>query len=169
MDAFGVHKTQTRLLKELRIMGNKDLDHFVWQHFTPFSIGFDETFQRLEAIAGAGTSYPPYNVINGPDGRTSLEIALAGFSGDDIEVTTERNVLTVRAYPVKEDNNDYKHKGIASRSFTRSWQLGADVEVDNVAFENGLLTIDLQKHIPEAQKHKLWFGKELKKLDASAS
>ena len=150
-------------------MGNKDLSHFVWDHYTPFSIGFDETFQRLESIATAGSNYPPYNVINGPDGRTSLEIALAGFSGDDIEVTTERNVLTVRAYPVKEDNNDYKHKGIASRSFTRSWQLGADVEVDNVTFENGLLTVDLQKHIPEAQKHKLWFGKELNKLDASAS
>ena len=149
-------------------MGNKDLDHFVWQHFTPFSIGFDETFQRLESIAAGGTSYPPYNVIDGPDGRTSLEIALAGFSGDDLSVTTERNVLTVAAHPAKKDE-PYKHKGIASRSFTRSWQIAADVEVDNVTFENGLLTIDLQKHIPEAQKHKLWFGKELQKLDASAS
>ena len=78
-------------------MGNKDLSHFVWEHYTPFSIGFDETFQRLESIATAGSNYPPYNVINGPDGRTSLEIALAGFSGDDLSVTTERNVLTVAA------------------------------------------------------------------------
>ena len=150
-------------------MGNKDLDHFVWQHFTPFSIGFDETFQRLEAIAGAGTSYPPYNVINGPDGRTSLEIALAGFSGDDIEVTTERNVLNVAAYPKKKDEENYKHRGIASRSFQRQWQLGADVEVKEVTFQDGLLTVTLEKYIPEAQKKKLWFGKELKKLDSSAS
>ena len=149
-------------------MGNKDLDHFVWQHFTPFSIGFDETFQRLESIAAGGTSYPPYNVIDGPDGRTSLEIALAGFSGDDLSGTTERNVLTVAAHPQKKEEG-YRHRGIASRSFSRSWQLGADVEVDNVTFENGLLTIELQKHIPEQQRHKLWFGKELKKLDASAS
>ena len=149
-------------------MGNKDLSHFVWEHYTPFSIGFDETFQRLESIATAGSNYPPYNVINGPDGRTSLEIALAGFSGDDLSVTTERNVLTVAAHPQKKEEG-YRHRGIASRSFSRSWQLGADVEVDNVTFENGLLTIELQKHIPEQQRHKLWFGKELKKLDASAS
>ena len=93
-------------------MGNKDLDHFVWQHFTPFSIGFDETFQRLESIAAGGTSYPPYNVIDGPDGRTSLEIALAGFSGDDLSVTTERNVLTVAAHPQKKEEG-YRHRGIA--------------------------------------------------------
>ena len=149
-------------------MGNKDLAHFVWQNYTPFTIGFDETFQRLESLAAGGTNYPPYNVIDGPDGRTSLEIALAGFSGDDISVTTERNVLTVAAHPQKKEEG-YRHRGIAARSFNRRWQLGADVEVDNVTFENGLLTIELQKHIPEQQKHKLWFGKELKKLDASAS
>ena len=97
-----------------------------------------------------------------------MEIALAGFSGDDLSVTTERNVLTVAAHPQKKEEG-YRHRGIASRSFSRSWQLGADVEVDNVTFENGLLTIELQKHIPEQQRHKLWFGKELKKLDASAS
>ena len=65
--------------------------------YSPFSIGFDETFSRLEALAGAGTNYPPYNVINGRDGRTTLEIALAGFSSEDIGVATERNVLTVTA------------------------------------------------------------------------
>ena len=132
-------------------------------------IGFDETFQRLESIATAGSNYPPYNVINGPDGRTSLEIALAGFSGDDIEVSTERNVLNVSAYPKKEKEQNYKHRGIASRSFKRQWQMGADVEVKEVSFQDGLLTVVLEKYIPEAQKKKLWFGKELKKLDSSVS
>ena len=70
---------------------------YTWQQLSPFSLGFDETFSRLEAIAGAGTSYPPYNIVNGHDGRTVLEVALAGFSRDDIEVETERNVLTVSA------------------------------------------------------------------------
>ena len=63
--------------------------------YSPFSIGFDETFNRLEALAGAGTNYPPYNVVNGRDGRTTLEIALAGFSSEDIGVETERNVLKI--------------------------------------------------------------------------
>ena len=69
--------------------------NFTWEHYTPHSIGFDETFHRLEALAGSGKSYPPYNVVNGSDGRTILEVALAGFSAGDIEVETERNVLTI--------------------------------------------------------------------------
>ncbi len=58
-----------------------------WETYTPYSIGFDETFSRLEAIAGGGSNYPPYDVVDGHDGRTLLEVALAGFSGGDIEVT----------------------------------------------------------------------------------
>ena len=106
-----------------------------WDAYTPFSLGFDETFNRLEALAGAGSNYPPYNVINRSDGRTSVEVALAGFSRDDIEVATERNVLTIRARSSKE-NKQYQHRGIASRSFERGWQLGDGVEVQDVQFEN---------------------------------
>ena len=71
--------------------------NFTWETYTPHSIGFDETFSRLEALAGSGKSYPPFNVVNGSDGRTILEVALAGFSAGDIEVETERNVLTISA------------------------------------------------------------------------
>ena len=131
---------------------------FNWETYTPHSIGFDETFSRLEALAGAGKSYPPYNVVNGSDGRTILEVALAGFSRGDIEVETERNVLTVSAKkspPDKERN--YQHKGISYRTFSRNWQMGDDVEVDNVEFVDGLLTISLVKHLPDKQKRKKWF------------
>ena len=138
-----------------------------WDAYTPFSLGFDETFNRLEALAGAGSNYPPYNVINRSDGRTSVEVALAGFSRDDIEVATERNVLTIKARSSSKENKQYQHRGIASRSFERGWQLGDGVEVQDVQFENGLLTVTLEKHIPEEQKKKLWFGKELKTLSAS--
>jgi molecular chaperone IbpA len=65
---------------------------FQWETYTPYSIGFNETFSRLEALAGGGKNYPPYNIVNGTDGRTTLEIALAGFSRGDIKVETERNV-----------------------------------------------------------------------------
>ena len=76
---------------------------FNWETYTPYSIGFNETFNRLEALAGGGTNYPPYNIVNGSDGRTTLEVALAGFSREDIEVETERNVLTVSARKAPED------------------------------------------------------------------
>ena len=89
--------------------------------YSPFSLGFDETFSRLEALAGAGTNYPPYNVINGRDGRTTLEIALAGFSSEDIRVETERNVLTVSAKKAPRDKDRaYAHQGISYRTFSKN-------------------------------------------------
>ena len=78
---------------------------FNWETYTPYSIGFNETFSRLEALAGARDNYPPHNIIDGSDGRTTLELALAGFSREDLEVTTERNVLTVSAKKSPQDKN----------------------------------------------------------------
>ena len=129
--------------------------------YSPFSLGFDETFSRLEALAGAGTNYPPYNVINGRDGRTTLEIALAGFSSEDIRVETERNVLTVSAKKAPRDKDrEYAHQGISHRTFSKNWQLGSDVVVENVKFTDGLLIVDLKKELPEKEKRKIWFGEE---------
>jgi molecular chaperone IbpA len=131
---------------------------FNWETYTPYSIGFNETFSRLEALAGGGTNYPPYNIINGSDGRTTLEIALAGFSGEDIEVETERNVLTVSARKAPEEKEkNYSHKGISYRTFSKNWQMADDVEVEDVQFADGLLTISLRKELPEKQKRKKWF------------
>ena len=129
---------------------------FNWETYNPYSLGLDETFSRLEALAGGGSSYPPYNVVHGDNGRTILEVALAGFRTGDIEVETERNVLTVSANREKEERK-YSHKGISARSFRRNWQMSDDVEVENVAFEDGLLTITLKKELPEKQQRKKWF------------
>jgi len=128
-----------------------------WEHYTPYSIGFDETFSRLEALAGGGSNYPPYNVVNGSDGRTILEVALAGFTSEEIEVTTERHVLSVRANRTGEDTRSYAHKGISKRSFNRNWEMSDDVEVESVDFKDGLLTVTLVKELPEKQKRKKWF------------
>ena len=131
---------------------------FNWETYTPYSIGFNETFSRLEALAGGSTNYPPYNIVNGSDGRTSLEIALAGFSERDITVETERNVLTVSANKSPEEKErDYTHRGISYKTFARNWQMADDVEVENVEFKDGLLTVTLKKELPEKQKRKQWF------------
>ena len=131
---------------------------FNWETYTPHSIGFDETFSRLEALAGSRDNYPPYNVVNGSDGRTVLEVALAGFSERDIEVETERNVLTVSARKSAEDKDKkYAHKGISNKTFSRNWQLADDVEVETVEFTDGLLSISLKKELPEKQQRKKWF------------
>ena len=131
---------------------------FQWETYTPYSIGFNETFSRLEALAGGGKNYPPYNIVNGPDGRTSLEIALAGFSAGDIEVETERNVLTVSARKSPEEKErDYTHRGISYKTFSRNRQMSDDVEIEDVSYVDGLLTIVLRKELPEHQKRKKWF------------
>ena len=131
---------------------------FNWETYTPFTLGFDETFNRLEALAGSRDNYPPHNVVNGSDGRTILELALAGFSRGDIEVETERNVLTVSARKAPTDKErKYAHKGISYRTFSRNWQMADDVEVESVDFEDGLLSITLRKELPEKQKRKKHF------------
>ena len=131
---------------------------FNWETYTPFTLGFDETFNRLEALAGSRDNYPPHNVVNGSDGRTILELALAGFSRGDIEVETERNVLTVSARKAPADKEkNYAHKGISYRTFSRNWQMADDVEVESVDFEDGLLSITLRKELPEKQKRKKHF------------
>tara|TARA_B100000902_G_scaffold120849_1_gene121086 strand:- start:2402 stop:2809 length:408 start_codon:yes stop_codon:yes gene_type:complete len=134
------------------------VNNYAWQQLSPFSLGFDETFNRLEALAGAGTNYPPYNVVNGPSGRTILEVALAGFSERDLEVETERNVLTVSARKAPADKErNYAHKGISYRTFSRNWQMADDVEVETVEFKDGLLVITLKKELPEKQQRKKHF------------
>ena len=124
-------------------------------------LGFDDEINRinrLASFASGGTSYPPYNIISGSDNRTILEVALAGFAKEDIEVATEQNILTIRSYPKEKESVKYAHKGIASRSFSKSWQLGEDMEVKDVDYENGMLTVQLQKIVPEGKQKKIWFS-----------
>ena len=113
--------------------------NYTWEQFTPFTLGLDETLNRLETFAGSGTNYPPYNIYNGSNSRTVLEVALAGFSGADISVETERNVLTISANKSSKEEKKYSHKGISHKNFSRNWQLADDVEVESVEFKDCLL------------------------------
>ena len=131
--------------------------NYTWEHLTPFTLGLDETFSRLEAIAGSGTNYPPYNIYNGSNSRTVLEVALAGFSKEELSVETERNVLTISANKSSKEERKYSNKGISHKNFSRNWQLADDVEVESVDFKDGLLTITLMKELPEKQKRQKHF------------
>jgi molecular chaperone IbpA len=142
---------------------------FDWDTYTPYMLGFDDEINRinrLASFASGGSSYPPYNIISGSDNRTILEVALAGFAEEDIEVATEQNILTIRSYPKEKESVKYAHKGIASRSFSKSWQLGEDMEVKDVDYKNGMLTVQLQKIVPEGKQKKIWFSGN-KELEAS--
>ena len=103
----------------------------------------------------------PYNIVVRDEETHDLEIALAGWSREDIEVVTERNVLSVSARRGGKDEREYTHKGISTRDFARNWQLADDTVVDGVKYENGLLTVTLKRVLPEAQQRKVLSISEL--------
>tara|TARA_A100001388_G_scaffold88735_1_gene64149 strand:- start:5228 stop:5668 length:441 start_codon:yes stop_codon:yes gene_type:complete len=138
---------------------SSDLDKIL-QASRSYSVGLDNIFNRLEARALADhekTSYPPYNLIKESETKWKIEVALAGFKKEEFEVATETNVLSIRT--VKEKNDDhrgYLHKGVAKRTFARTFTLSDDVEVGSVNYQDGLLTIELNKIVPDSHKRKVY-------------
>jgi len=120
------------------------------------SIGMDEWFKRFNTAFESHTNYPPYNLIKESDVDFRLEIALAGYKREDIEVTTEWNKLFVEAKKTGDSDDEYLHQGLAKRAFSRTWTLSDDVVVGDVSYVDGLLTIKLNRVIPEHQKKKVY-------------
>jgi molecular chaperone IbpA len=130
---------------------------YTWDIYSPFAVGLEDVFNQLETMSGHNTSYPPYNVIKHDSANYEIEIALAGFKADEIEVSTEQNILKVASKIEKRDTKrNYVHKGLSKRSFVNTWQLGEDVKVSSVEFTDGLLSILLEKIIPEHQRKTLY-------------
>ncbi len=126
-----------------------------WERYSPVGIGMEEMFKRLDAFADNGSSYPPYNIVRLEDDSQQLQIALAGFLKDDIEVTVEKSVLSVAVSKSYETDGEYVHKGIAQRSFSRNWELSDDTKVKEVTYIDGLLRITLEQEIPEEHKRRV--------------
>ena len=120
------------------------------------SIGLDEWFKRFDTAYETHTNYPPYNLVKESSVDFRLEIALAGYKKEDIEVTTEWNKLFVEAKKVSDTDDEYLHQGLAKMAFTRTWTLSDDVEVCDTLFVDGLLTIKIKRVIPEHQKKKVY-------------
>ena len=121
---------------------------------TKNSIGLDNFFDTFFE-QDVTTNYPPYNLIHVNNVESRLEIALAGFKKKEVKVYTEYGKLFVTASKEpKEDKTDYVHQGLAQRSFERAWTLSDDVEVKNVDFADGLLTVTLGKIVPEHHSRK---------------
>ena len=135
------------------------LTHFDVNQFAPFTVGFDRVFDRL---VDYGTTYdtggfPPYNIRKTDDFKHVIEIALAGFSKDEIEVVLTDGVLEIKSSDLpttEKPKDDMIHKGIAKRAFTRKFTLADDIEVKDAKLENGLLVIDLEQIVPEHKKPK---------------
>ena len=125
------------------------------EKITRNSINMDEYFDRLFHLHETTTNYPPYNLVQVNNVESRLELALAGFRKKEVYVYTQDGKLFVEGQKEdKETENNYLHKGLAQRSFTRSWTLSDDTEVRSVAFDDGLLSITLGRIVPEHHKRK---------------
>ena len=119
------------------------------------SIGMDEYFDRLFTLHETTTNYPPYNLIQVSNVESRLELALAGFKKEQVNVYTQDGKLFVEGQKEPDESGtDYLHRGVAQRSFTRAWTLSDETEVRSVTFEDGLLEIVLGKIVPEHHQRK---------------
>jgi molecular chaperone IbpA len=124
----------------------------------PFLVGFDQFFDRLLSTGVGSTqaaSYPPYNIVKVSDSEFRIELAVAGFTEDEIDVTVQDDKLTVESrkdHSVDGGGEVLLHQGIAERNFKRVWTLSPTIVVDSAKFVNGLLTINLKNETPEKEK-----------------
>ena len=121
-------------------------------------VGFDRMASLIDSASqaiDASTSYPPYNVAKIDEDAYRIELAVAGFAEDELDIESHENVLTVTGRKEQADNDegpDYLHRGIASRGFDRRFQLADHVYVTGADLVNGLLVISLKRELPEALK-----------------
>ena len=128
-----------------------DLKH---PNFTTSFVGFDRLFNELfkhQGLQYSPPSYPPYNLVKDGDNYT-IEMALAGLTDKDIDVEVAENVLTISYEKVEDKDEEVIHKGLAMRSFKRSFNLAEDIEVKKASFKNGLLSIVMERIIPDEKK-----------------
>ena len=128
------------------------------QKMMGFSVGFDSVFDRFfDMDTTRDSGYPPYNIRKINEAQYVIEIALAGFSKEDIEVEVTEGNLAIRSKEEKETDEDdsFVHKGIAKRSFLRSFTLSDDIIVKGADLKDGMLIINLEKVIPDEKKPRL--------------
>ena len=127
----------------------------------PVSVGFDSVFDHFESIFNDSlslqTNYPPYDIVKTDEHSYVIELAVAGFSKKDIEVTVENGVLTVESDHkgnAESSGQEIIHRGISKRYFKKSFSISDDVEIRGAELKDGLLRISMEKIIPESRKRK---------------
>jgi len=127
--------------------------------YSPFyraTVGFDRVFNLLDSVAGqtAGNGYPPYNIEKAGENAYRIVMAVAGFAESELSLTQKENELLVtgQSAPNADEGKEFLYRGIAGRNFERRFQLADHVKVSGAKLVNGLLTIELQREIPEEKK-----------------
>ena len=132
----------------------------IFNQLRPVSIGFDNVFDHFERMFDDDVfanvpSFPHYNIVKSGKNQYNIELALAGYNKKDIEVNLEDGVLSIKSKKVEktdEEDGEILHKGIAKRYFSKSFTVADDVEVKGAELKDGLLSISLERIIPESKK-----------------
>ena len=124
--------------------------------FRNYTIGFDRIFDSLLEVSKINTTnFPPYNIRKLEDGKYEIELALAGFTKDDIKIEVKEGTLSVSAKKEEKDSGNLVHQGIASRSVLRKFSLSEYMEIKDADFKDGILKIKCFENIPEEKKPKV--------------
>ena len=126
-----------------------------FNQLTPYAVGFDRVFDQLQNYAShnaTATGFPPYNIRKEGEYNFVIDMALAGFSKDDIEVEVADGLLTVRSIKENDENEESIYRGISYRKFNRKFTLADEIVVKDASLENGMLVISLERIVPEEKK-----------------
>jgi molecular chaperone IbpA len=118
----------------------------------PFFLGFGDQFHRWTTNKTTTSSFPPYNVKKIDEDNYVVEIAIAGYDREDIDVTVAKDTLVIKSERENNDKADYLHKGIAGRNFTQTFTLGEYMVVKSASLQNGLLTVKIEREVPDEAK-----------------
>ena len=118
----------------------------------PFFIGFDRMIDRMREQTPGQTNYPPYNIVKTDENFYELQLAIAGFNQDDLDVELKDGTLTIEGKKETNDERNYIHKGISARHFRRTFTLSDTMVVNGADLIDGILTIELENVIPEEKK-----------------
>ncbi len=130
-----------------------------FNQLTPYAVGFDRVFDNLSRYVdnnATSTGYPPYNIRKEGDYNYVIEMALAGFAREDLEIEVADGVLTIRSVKEKSDDDVSNiYRGISYRKFVRKFTIADDIVVNSAKMENGMLSVDLERVVPEEKKPRL--------------
>ena len=135
----------------------------IFNQLRPITVGFDNVFDHFERMFNDDffnvptVNYPPYNIVKTGANTYNVEVALAGFSRDDVSVEFAEGILTIKSKDrtesdKKDEDGDIIHKGISKRYFSKSFTVSDDVEIKGAELKDGLLTVSLERIVPESKK-----------------
>jgi molecular chaperone IbpA len=143
-------------------MTNHKAIQSIFTGLKPFTVGFDDMFEHFDHMVDnlphlTANNYPPYNIVKTGSLTYDIQVALAGYNKKDVSINYEDNILKIESVKSKdekevEDNDGVLHKGIAKRNFMKVFTIAEDVEVKGAELKDGLLTVSLEKIVPDHKK-----------------